>query len=40
VRQPLDVVLEVLRIENGEVAELTMFVSTELFPAFALPEGI
>ena len=32
--------LEVLRIESGEVAELTMFVSTELFPAFALPESI
>jgi RNA polymerase sigma-70 factor (ECF subfamily) len=30
--------LEFLRIENGLVAELTMFVSPDLFPAFALPE--
>jgi len=32
--------LEFLRIENGKVAELTMFVSTDLFPAFALPETL
>lgn len=32
--------LEFLRVENGKVAELTMFVSTELFPAFALPETL
>jgi RNA polymerase sigma-70 factor, ECF subfamily len=29
--------LEVLRIEDGKLAESTMFVSPELFPAFGLP---
>jgi RNA polymerase sigma-70 factor (ECF subfamily) len=29
--------LEVLRIEDGQLAESTMFVSPELFPAFGLP---
>jgi RNA polymerase sigma-70 factor (ECF subfamily) len=29
--------LEVLRIEDGKLAESTMFVSSELFPAFGLP---
>ena len=29
--------LEFLRIEAGRVAELTMFVSPDLFPAFGLP---
>ena len=29
--------LDVLRIEGGRVAEITSFVSPELFPAFALP---
>ncbi|MDQ3897991.1 MAG: RNA polymerase subunit sigma-70 [Actinomycetota bacterium] len=32
--------LELLRIENGEVAEITMFVSAELFSAFELPESL
>jgi RNA polymerase sigma-70 factor (ECF subfamily) len=32
--------IEVLRIEDGRVAESTMFVSTELFPAFALPQTL
>jgi RNA polymerase sigma-70 factor, ECF subfamily len=32
--------LEFLRIENGKLVELTMFVSTDLFPAFALPETL
>ena len=32
--------LEVLRIENGKVAEITMFVTGELFPAFELPDAL
>jgi RNA polymerase sigma-70 factor, ECF subfamily len=32
--------LEFVRIEDGQVAELTMFVTAELFPAFALPETL
>lgn len=32
--------LEVLRIEDGQLAESTMFVSPELFPAFGLPSTL
>jgi RNA polymerase sigma-70 factor, ECF subfamily len=32
--------LEFIRIESGQVAELTMFVSPDLFPAFALPQSL
>ncbi len=32
--------LELLRIENGKVAEITMFVTAELFSAFELPESL
>ena len=32
--------LELLRIENGKVAEITMFVTAELFPAFELPKSL
>lgn len=31
--------LELLRIEDGKVAEITMFVTAELFPAFELPKS-
>ena len=32
--------LELLRIENGTVAEITLFVTTDLFPAFGLPQKL
>ncbi|MDQ4088922.1 MAG: RNA polymerase subunit sigma-70 [Actinomycetota bacterium] len=32
--------LELLRIENGKVAEITMFVTAELFSAFELPNSL
>ena len=32
--------LDVLRIEDGRVAEITSFVTPELFPAFGLPPAL
>ncbi len=32
--------LDVLRIEGGLIAEITSFVSPELFPAFGLPPAL